>query len=107
MINILQVNEELNIMASLVQRNIGEFSESLNDSEILIDKVEKRNYLYIRDRPAMDAMRYNDYKYRKTINKDNEKIHCPFAVAKKPLLRRPRAFAYPKNTKWSPLFDPE
>lgn len=79
----------------------------MNDTEVLRDKVEKKKYLYIRDRPAMDHLRYNDYKYRKTKSKSDEKKHCPFAVAKDALLRRRRAFAYPKDAKWKEIFDPE
>lgn len=94
-------------MYPLVKKNLVEFALTLNDTTILIDKVEKRNFLYIRDRPAMDYLRYSDYKYRKTLSKDNERIHCPFAVAKKPLLSRRRAFAYPRNSEWHTLFDPE
>lgn len=79
----------------------------MNDTEILRDRVEKKKYLYIRDRPAMDHLRYEDYKYRKTKSKSEEKKHCPFAVAKDPILRRIRAFAYPIGTKWHRILDPE
>lgn len=68
--------------------------------------VQKENYVYIRDRPAMDHLMYTDYKYRKTISKE-EKVHCPFATAITPFMTRKRAFAYPKNSPWSSLFDPE
>ncbi|XP_063708736.1 glutamate receptor ionotropic, delta-2 [Culicoides brevitarsis] len=98
-------NEELNILQKLVNRDYA--YNTMNDTEILRDRVEKKHYLYIRDRPAMDHLRYEDYKYRKTKSKSEEKKHCPFAVAKEPLLRRGRAFAYPLGTKWHSIFDPE
>uniref|UniRef100_A0A336K8J6 CSON003923 protein n=1 Tax=Culicoides sonorensis TaxID=179676 RepID=A0A336K8J6_CULSO len=102
-------NEELNVLLRLVTREIGEFIEitQMNDTDILRDRVEKKKNLYIRDRPAMDHLRYDDYKYRLTKSRNDEKKHCPFAVAKDPLLRLRRGFAYPLNTKWNRLFDPE
>lgn len=68
--------------------------------------VQKENYVFIRDKPAMNHLMYNDYKYRKTISVE-EKVHCPFAIATKPFMRRKRAFAYPRNSTWMNLFDPE
>lgn len=67
--------------------------------------VQKKNYVYIRDRPAIDHVIYQDYKYRKTLSKDDEKIHCPFAVSKTSFLKRKRAFAYAKDNNISELFD--
>lgn len=68
--------------------------------------VHKENYVYIRDRPAINHLIYQDYNYRKTITME-EKQQCPFAVALKPFMTRKRAFAYPQNSLWSSLFDPE
>lgn len=96
-------------MNFLVTKNLAEFISLLNTNEtnLLHDKVEKKGYLYIRDRPAMDHLRYKDYKYRKTISLKDEKKHCPFAVAKYPLLRRRRGFAFSLNSSLHILFDPE
>lgn len=91
----------------MVQNNRGIFTDSYNGSESLINWVEKKNYVFIRDRPAMDHLIYSDYLYRKEISRTDEKIHCPFAISATPFMKRRRAFAYPKNTKWNYLFDPE
>jgi glutamate receptor, ionotropic, invertebrate len=91
----------------LVDKKLAEFTGDTNDSDILMKSVEKKNYVFVRDKPAVDHMIYRDYKYRKQIDQTNEKIHCPFAMAKNPFLKRKRAFAYPLKTKWNALFDPE
>lgn len=84
-----------------------DFTTVLNDTEILINQVEKRNYVFVRDRPAIQHLVYTDYKYRKAFSKSNEKIHCPFAVAANPVLKRMRGFGFPKTTPWNILFDPQ
>jgi glutamate receptor, ionotropic, invertebrate len=94
-------------LQALVVKKLAEFSEEANDTVILMKSVEKKNYVFIRDKPAVDHLIYQDYKYRKNIDQFNEKVHCPFAVAKSPFLKRKRAFAYPLKTKWNALFDPE
>lgn len=90
-----------------MEKNLAIFTDSKNDTDILVTLVEKKNYVYIRDRPAIDHLIYNDYRFRKSISLDDEKIQCPFAVSKTPFLTRRRAFAYPINSTWSVLFDQE
>ena len=91
----------------MVEKNLAVFTESLNDSDILINYVEKKNFVFVRDKPAIDHMIYTDYKHRKTINMVDEKFQCPFAVSTISFMKRRRAFAYPKDTKLNLLFDPE
>ncbi|XP_059617045.1 glutamate receptor ionotropic, delta-1 [Phlebotomus argentipes] len=98
--------EALTQLSRMVEKNLVQFSASLNDTEILLQDVERRNYLYVRDRPAINHLIYSDYVYRKTISLTDEKIQCPFAVAKTPFMKRKRAFAYPKNSTLHLLFDP-
>lgn len=95
------------MLNKLVEKKLVTFTDSQNDTDILISMVEKKNLVFIRDRPAIDHLIYQDYRFRKTLSLDNEKIHCPFAISKTSFLKRKRAFAYPKSTKWYTLFDPE
>lgn len=91
----------------MVQRNRGLFTEDTNSSENLINWVEKKDYVYIRDRPAIDYLIYADYVYRREKSRTNEKLHCPFAISFEPFDKRKRAFAFPMNSKWSMLFNAE
>lgn len=91
----------------MVAKNRAYFTMGLNDTETLMDYVEKKNYVFVRDMPAMKHMLYLDYRYRKQISMTDEKIHCPFAVSKVPFMRKKRSFLYPLQSKWSPLFEPE
>ncbi|XP_037908321.1 ionotropic receptor 93a isoform X2 [Hermetia illucens] len=99
--------ELLNILSKMVAKNRAYFTMGLNDTETLMDYVEKKNYVFVRDMPAMKHMLYLDYRYRKQISMTDEKIHCPFAVSKVPFMRKKRSFLYPLQSKWSPLFEPE
>lgn len=83
------------------------FTDLINDSLTLQNYVERHGHVFVRDRPAINHVLYLDYRYRKTISMDNEKIHCPFAMAKEPFLKKKRAFAYPMGSNLSHLFDPE
>lgn len=91
----------------MVDKNLAAFVDSLNDTEVLLDYVERQNYLFIRDKPAIKHLIYKDYKYRKTLNANNEKIHCAFALAKEAFLKLRRTFAYSKNFRFQQLFDYE
>lgn len=95
------------MLQKLVDKKMAVFSDTQNDTEVLMSLVEKKDYIFIRDRPAINHLIYNDYRYRKTYNLESELVQCPFVSAKKPFLYRKRAFAYPPNSKWSILFDPE
>lgn len=78
-----------------------------NDSENLRDLVERRNFVFIRDRPAIDYLIYQDYQRRKSESATDEKKQCPFATSKIPFLKRKRTFAYPPNSKYNEIFDAE
>ncbi|KAG4066706.1 hypothetical protein HA402_007342 [Bradysia odoriphaga] len=101
-----QKNEALSQLLKMVDKKRGVFTDTNDDVATLERYVQKENYVFIRDRPAMNHLIYEDYKRRKTISTE-EKAHCPFAIATKPFMTRKRAFAYPKNSTWSSLFDPE
>ena len=101
-----QRNESLTNLNQMVLNKRVEFTTEKNDSDTLIRYVEKKNYVFVRDRPAMDYLVYQDYKFRKTYAKTDERAQCPFALAKHSLLKRKRAFAYRSDTKWDQLLDP-
>lgn len=104
---ITQSDEALNSLSVLVDKHLVEFTTNLNDSDILMTTVAKKNYVYVRDRPAIEHLVYNDYLVRRKVNPINERSHCPFATATTPFLKRVRAFAYPNSTRWNALFDPQ
>lgn len=79
----------------------------MNDNSILIDYVEKQNYVFVRDRPAIDHLIYNDYKYRKTLSMTDERIQCPFAISKTAFMKKRRTFAYRLDFNYSRIFDRE
>lgn len=95
------------MLRPLVDKRLADFTKSLNDTEILLYQVQKKKFVFIRDRPAVDHLIYEDYRIRKTLSKTDEKVHCPFATTEEPFIRRKRAFAYPKDSKWNLLFDPQ
>lgn len=95
------------MLSKLVTKNIGLFDINNNDTQILVDYVEKKNFVFIRDRPALNHLIYDDYKYRKKTNVLDEKVQCPFAISKTQFLKRKRAFAFSQNSKWAALFDKE
>ncbi|XP_055902699.1 glutamate receptor 1 [Eupeodes corollae] len=105
--SIKNTNESLSILSNMVLNNRATFTENENDTVTLTTFVEKYGYVFVRDRPAINHLLYLDYRYRKLISADNEKIHCPFAMAKEPFLKKKRAFAYPFQSNLSTLFDPE
>ncbi|XP_055621480.1 probable glutamate receptor [Toxorhynchites rutilus septentrionalis] len=100
-------DEALNSLNILVDKHLVEFTSNLNDSDILLTTVAKKNFVYVRDRPAIGHLVYNDYLVRRKVNPINERSHCPFATASKPFLTRVRAFGYPNTTRWNALFDPQ
>ncbi|XP_055613759.1 ionotropic receptor 93a [Uranotaenia lowii] len=100
-------DESLNYLMVLLDKNLVDFSTNLNDSDILMTTVSKKNYVFVRDKPAIEHLVYQDYLVRRKVNPINERSHCPFATALTPFLKRVRAFGYPNNTKWNTLFDPQ
>ncbi|XP_058124885.1 glutamate receptor ionotropic, kainate 2 [Anopheles ziemanni] len=100
-------DETLNTLSVLIDKRLVDFTANVNDSDTLAEKVAKHNYVFVRDRPAIDHMIYADYLVRRKINPINERVHCPYATATTPFLKRNRAFGYPLTTEWNRLFDPE
>ncbi|XP_054732870.1 glutamate receptor ionotropic, delta-1 [Anastrepha obliqua] len=104
---IRNTNESLYMLSNMIRNNHAIFSKSSNDTFNLQNFVEKDGYVFIRDRPAIHHLLYADYRYRKTISMTDEKLHCPFAMAKEPFLKKNRSFAYPIGSNLSELFDPK
>ncbi|XP_017080167.1 glutamate receptor ionotropic, delta-1 [Drosophila eugracilis] len=100
-------NESLSMLNRMIQNNYAVFSDETKDSYNLQNYVERNGYVFVRDRPAVNIMLYEDYLYRKSISFSDEKVHCPFATAKQPFLKKKRTFAYPRGSNLSQLFDPE
>lgn len=93
-------------MNQMVTRGRAEFNAK-NDSDNLLEFVENKNFVFIRDRPAINHLIYQDYQRRKLQSVNDEKKHCPFATAKRPFMKRKRTFAYPTSSGLNELFDPE
>ncbi|XP_037822507.1 glutamate receptor ionotropic, kainate 2 [Lucilia sericata] len=104
---ITTTNESLSMLSRMAQQNYAVFTDFTNDTLNLLNYVENNGYVFVRDRPAITHALYLDYRYRKTISLTNEKIHCPFAKAKEPFLKKKRSFAYPIGSNLSDLFDRE
>uniref|UniRef100_A0A6P4DYF6 Uncharacterized protein LOC108038316 n=1 Tax=Drosophila rhopaloa TaxID=1041015 RepID=A0A6P4DYF6_DRORH len=100
-------NESLSMLNRMIQNNYAVFSDETNDTYNLLNYVESNGYVFVRDRPAINIMLYQDYLYRKSISFSDEKVHCPFAMAKEPFLKKKRTFAYPIGSNLSQLFDPD
>ncbi|XP_064544875.1 glutamate receptor 2 [Drosophila montana] len=100
-------NESLFMLNRMIQNNYAVFTDASNDTYNLQNYVERNGYVFVRDRPAINIMLYRDYLYRKSVSFHDEKIHCPFAMAKEPFLTKKRTFAYPIGSNLSELFDPE
>jgi glutamate receptor, ionotropic, invertebrate len=66
--------------------------------------VFEKDYIFVRDWPALGHLVYNDYRGRKM--EKSERKQCPFATTKKVSLKRLRGFAYPLGSPWKKLFDP-
>nr|QKN21173.1 ionotropic receptor [Zeugodacus cucurbitae] len=104
---IRNTNESLSMLTNMIRNSHAVFSKSSNDTFNLQNFVEKDGYVFVRDRPAINHVLYADYRYRKTISMNDEKLHCPFAMAKEPFLKKNRSFAYPMGSNLSELFDPK
>lgn len=70
----------------MVDRNLGIFSNQNNDSDILMNEILKKDYVYIRDKPAIDHLvkliiivirldvNSNDFRCRFTAIGEREKL---------------------------------
>lgn len=89
----------------MLERNLGVLTNMNNDTDILLNQVFKKNLVFLRDKPAIDHLVYEDYRKRKSL--PSERLQCPFAMSKEISLKRKRGFIYPKESKWARLFDPQ
>lgn len=105
----------------MLEKKLAFFTNMNNDTDILLNQVRKlflfknllsfkvisqvlkKNLVFIRDKPAIDHLVYEDYRKRKSLR--SERLQCPFAMSKEVSLRRKRGFIYPIGTKWARLFD--
>lgn len=94
-------------MSKMFNTTRAQLTTNSDDRENLISYVQDKDFVFVRDRPAMDHLIYKDYRIRRKLSATDEKMHCPFATSKQPFIKRKRAFAYPQNTIWNTLFDPE
>ncbi len=91
----------------MANKKLADFTTIENDTEVLKTLVEKKNMVYVRDKPAVEFIMYEEYNKRKFYPKGQEAAQCPFVVSYVPFLKRKRAFGYSKNFTYSPLFDPQ
>ncbi|KAL9909618.1 ionotropic receptor 76b [Glossina fuscipes fuscipes] len=101
------VNESLYMLHYMAENDRAVFSLDINDTTNLRTYVEEQGFVLIRDRPAITHTLYTDYRQRRATSMNDEKVHCPFAQAKHPILKKKRSFAYPIGSNLSHLFDRE
>lgn len=75
-----------------------------DDSFILDYHVKKNNRMFIREKPIVDHLMYQDYLAR-TREDIKESTKCTFVVTNWAVVRISRAFVYSKNFKYQRLFD--
>lgn len=76
----------------------------IDDNLILKEYVEKKNVMFIRERPIADYILYHDYKTKARAGK-KEEDRCTFVITKFAVTSYKRAFAYSRKFKYKPLFD--
>lgn len=74
------------------------------DNYILKRYVDKENMMFIREKPIVEYVMYEDYK-EKTRNNVEEPKRCTYVITKFSVVTFARAFAYSKDFKYKPLFD--
>ncbi|CAH1104855.1 unnamed protein product [Psylliodes chrysocephalus] len=75
-----------------------------SDMNILNTFVKKRKMMFIREKTVINHIMYQDYR-EKAKNGVEEEHRCTFVVAKFPITKFSRAFAYSKDFKYVELFD--
>ncbi|XP_077291675.1 ionotropic receptor 76b [Arctopsyche grandis] len=96
-------NEPLYKLNDMVQKKLGVFQSDSKDIGYL--PFIQADYVYVRDKPAVEHLMYNDYK-NKTKHNIEEKNRCTYVTTTKVFMKRARAFAYPTNSNLHYLFDP-
>nr|UVX20223.1 ionotropic receptor [Endoclita signifer] len=96
-------NEDLYFLNKMVTSGRGRYSRLTEDKSYL--KELTRNVIYIRDRPSVNHLIYNDYR-EKARSGVEEKSRCTYVITANPFMIRSRAFAYPINSTLPALVDP-
>lgn len=76
----------------------------MEDQRILSEYVQKRDIMFIRERPIADYILYDDYK-RKTKDGIKEEERCTYVITKFAVTSNNRAFAFSKKFKYKQVFD--
>nr|QUP79602.1 ionotropic receptor 15 [Monochamus saltuarius] len=76
----------------------------IDDMSILRTYVTDRDMMFIREKSVLNNIMYKDYK-DKTKKGIDENKRCTYVVAKFPITKFSRAFAFRKNFKYMKLFD--
>lgn len=69
---------------------------------ILTDWVERRNYMFLGEKPTVEYLMYDDYRAKTNYSEDKR---CTFVITPFTVVTYSRAFAYRKNFKYYELFD--
>ncbi|CAG9854178.1 unnamed protein product [Phyllotreta striolata] len=74
------------------------------DMEILDSYVYKRDMMFIREKTVINHIMYKDYRQKANGGMEESK-RCTYVIAKFPIVKFSRAFAYSKNFKYKELFN--
>lgn len=75
-----------------------------SDKNILNRYVNEKNMMFIREKPIIEYVMFDDYK-EKTKNGIEEAKRCTYVITKFSVATFSRAFAYAKDFKYKILFD--
>lgn len=74
------------------------------DNQIIKQFVDKSNMMFIREKPIVEYVMYDDYK-DKTKQQIPEEKRCTYVITKWSVVSFSRAFAYTQKFKYKRLFD--
>ncbi|KAJ3657317.1 hypothetical protein Zmor_009131 [Zophobas morio] len=77
---------------------------SASNKDILNIYVDKKDMMFIREKPIVEYIMYDDYK-EKTKKEIEEPKRCTYVITSWSVASFSRAFAYSKDFKYKPLFD--
>lgn len=76
-----------------------------HDDRLILDEyVLKRNWMFLREKPIVEYIMFEDYK-RRTKAGIQESDRCIYVITRFSVVRYPRGFAYAKQFKYRSLFD--
>lgn len=90
-------------MADALRSSQGEYI-TLNDTIILDELVQKKNMMFIREKPIVDHLMYNAYIDKARLGYQGSD-GCNFVITSWSVLKIARAFAYSRDFRYRPLFD--